>query len=341
MIERLTKLLKEMVGMITTNSRQMTTGKAFEYALLSQFEEKLKDKTNVEIIKNSSFNIAKGCFENTTEIEQADYLLSSSFAVNFLMDIEPRLSNDIGKDDILQLEILSDHSGKEGDVRDVLAIRLLQKWEIGVSAKNNHEAVKHSRLSSKIDFGEKWIGIKVSKEYFKAVALIFGRLEKLRKESSATKKWSEIGDYHSEIYVPILDAFIKELKDISRKDHNVPTKLVSYLIGNKDFYKVIKSKNSVEIQAYNMNGTLNLPFKHIKPKYKTPKVTLPTKIISIERKENNNTTVFIIMDNDWSLSFRIHNASSKVESSLKFDINLLSSPKSLFKNTLNISEDSG
>jgi len=39
------------------------------------------------------------------------------------------------------------------------------------------------------------------------------------------------------------------------------------------------------------------------------------------------------------LSFRIHNASSKIEASLKFDINLLNSPKKLFKNTLNISKD--
>jgi len=326
--------------MVTTNSRQMTTGKAFEYALLSQFEEKLKDKTNIEVIKNSSFEIAKGCFENTTETEQADYLLSSSFAVNFMMDIEPRLSNDIGKDDILQLEILSDNFGKEGDVRDVLAIRLLQKWEIGVSAKNNHKAVKHSRLSSNIDFGEKWLGIKVSKEYFDIVTPIFKNLEKIRKESNATKKWSEIGDYHSSVYVPVLNAFVKELKAIYEKDNNVASKLVSYLIGNKDFYKVIKSKNSVEIQAYNMNGTLNLPFKDIEPKYKTPKVPLPTKIISVELKENNDTTVIVTMDNDWTLSFRIHNASSRVESSLKFDINLLKSPKKLFKNTLSISEDS-
>lgn len=57
-------------------------------------------------------------------------------------------------DYILELEILSDDKGKLGDVRDVLAIRLLQKWEIGVSAKNNHKAVKHSRLSNTIDFGE-------------------------------------------------------------------------------------------------------------------------------------------------------------------------------------------
>jgi len=325
--------------MVTTNSRQMTTGKAFEYALLSQFEEKLKDKTNIEVIKNSSFEIAKGCFENTTETEQADYLLSSSFAVNFMMDIEPRLSNDIGKDDILQLEILSDNFGKEGDVRDVLAIRLLQKWEIGVSAKNNHKAVKHSRLSSNIDFGEKWLGTKVSKEYFDIVTPIFKNLEKIRKESNATKKWNEIGDYHSSVYVPVLNAFVRELKALYEKDDTVASKLVSYLIGNKDFYKVIKSKNSVEIQAYNMNGTLNLPFKDIEPKYKTPKVPLPTKIISIDFKEGSKTTIIVTMDNDWILSFRIHNASSRVESSLKFDINLLKSPKKLFKNTLNISED--
>ena len=326
--------------MVTTNSKQMTTGKAFEYALLSQFEEKLKDKTNVEVIKNSSFDIAKGCFENTTKTEQAEYLLSSSFAVNFLMDIEPRLSNDLGKDDILQLEILSDNFGKEGDVRDVLAIRLLQKWEIGVSAKNNHEAVKHSRLSSNIDFGEKWLGAKVSKEYFDSVTPIFKRLENIRKESNATKKWSEIGDYHSSVYIPILNAFVKELKLLNEQNKNIASSLVSYLIGNKDFYKVIKSKNSIEIQAYNMNGTLNLPFKNIEPKYKTPQVPLTTKIVSIELKEDNDTTVIVTMDGDWTLSFRIHNASSRVESSLKFDINLLKSPKKLFKNTLNISEDS-
>lgn len=326
--------------MTTTNSKQMTAGKSFEYAILIQFEEKLKDKTNLEVIKNSSFEIAKGCFENVSSTEKSEYLLSASFAVNFLMDIEPRLSNDIGKDDILQLEILSDQHGKFGDVRDVLAIRLLQKWEIGVSAKNNHHAVKHSRLSANIDFGEKWLGVKTSKEYFDTVTPIFKNLEKIRKESNAKKKWSELGDYHSTIYIPILKAFIKELKQLYKKDSTkVASNLVAYLVGNKDFYKVIKSKNSVEIQAYNINGTLNLSFEDIAPKYKTPKIPLPTKIINIDFKEGSNTTAIVTMDNDWTLSFRIHNASSRVESSLKFDINLLKSPKKLFKNTLNISHN--
>lgn len=326
--------------MARTNSRQMTTGKSCEYALLISFEEKLKDKISLEVIKNSAFDVAKSCFGSVSENEKSEYLLSASFAVNFLMDIEPRLSNDIGKEDVLQLEILSDHHGKSGDVRDVLAIRLLQKWEIGVSAKNNHKAVKHSRLSSSIDFGERWLGMKVSKEYFNTVTPIFSSLEKIRKDSGANKKWSELGDYHATVYVPILKAFIKELKNLYKKDpEKVASNLVAYLVGNKDFYKVIKGKNSVEIHAYNMSGTLNLPFEKILPKYKTPRVPLPTKIIDIDLKSNSSTTAIIKMDNDWMLSFRVHNASSRVESSLKFDIRLLKSPEKLFKNTLNISHD--
>ncbi|MFA6660770.1 MAG: HaeIII family restriction endonuclease [Bacilli bacterium] len=321
----------------STNSKQMITGKSFEYALLVQFEEKLKDKTNVEVIKNSAFTVAKDCFSAVSDSERSEYLLSASFAVNFLMDIEPRLSNDIGKDDILQLEILTDHQGKSGDVRDVLAIRALQKWEIGVSAKNNHKAVKHSRLSSDIDFGEKWLGIKVSEKYFDTVRPIFQNLKKLREDSDKKKKWSELGDYHTSVYVPILNAFIDELKKIDKENPNeVAKNLVAYLVGNKDFYKVIKGKNSIEIHAYNLNGTLNLPFEDIQPKYKTPKVSLPTKILDIGFKKDNKTTVIVKLDNDWALSFRIHNASSRIEPSLKFDINLINSPKNLFKNTLNI-----
>jgi len=318
-------------------SKQMIAGKSFEYALLIQFEEKLKNKTNVQVIKNSAFKVARDCFSYVGSIEKSDYLLSASFAVNFLIDIEPRLANDIGKKDILQLEILNDYQGKAGDVRDVLAIRAVQKWEIGVSAKNNHKAVKHSRLSADIDFGEKWLGIKASKKYFSTVIPIFQKLKEIRENSSGKKKWSELGNYHTSIYLPILKAFAKELKSLYGKNPGtVSRKLVAYLVGNKDFYKVIKSRNIVEIHAYNINGTLNLPFKNIAPKYKTPKITLPTKILKIEFKKGGETTVAVTLNNDWALSFRIHNASSKVEPSLKFDINLLNSPKNLFKNKLNI-----
>lgn len=324
-------------NMKTWEWKQMTTWKSFEYALLIQFEEKLKDKTNVKIIQNSSLSIAKNCFNAVTPLEKSEYLIAASFAVNFLIDIEPRLSNDLGKSDILELEIVSDDKWKIGDVRDVLAIRALQKWEIGVSAKNNHMAVKHSRLSPSIDFWKDWLGKKVSENYFDEINPIFDKLRDLKNTSNWMALWRDLWDHHSSVYIPILNAFMKELTRLYEEDRgNVSRNLISYLVWNKDFYKVIKKKNIIEIHAYNINWALNQNFNNIEPKYKTPLVALPTIINSIWFKENSKTTIEIHFDNEWSLSLRIHNASSRIETSLKFDIQLINSPKSLYKNTLNI-----
>lgn len=254
---------------------------------------------------------------------------------DFLLDIEPRLSNGISNKDILQLEIVSDKEGQTGDVRDVLAIRSLQKWEIGISAKNNHRAVKHSRLSNDIDFGKKWLGFPCSAEYFKEVKPIFENLAKLRTASKATQKWETLGDYHTSVYVPILDAFKKELLRLDKENPGVVAEhLIEYLIGNQDFYKVIKGSNKVEIQAYNLHGTLNLSFGNVKPKAKVPRLKLPNRLIEVVYQENSKTTLLVTLNEGWQISFRIHNASSRIEPSLKFDINLVSAPHSLFTNQL-------
>lgn len=232
-------------------STQTKNGKAFEYAILKEFKEKLERATTVEVLENNALLTAKKHFNSFEETGQGEFLLYASFAVNFLIDIEPRLSNSFDKDDILQLEILTDDKGQDGDVRDVVAIRLLQKWEIGISSKNNHKAIKHSRLSNKIDFGEKWLGIKSSMQYFDEIRPIFDSLEKIRTESNKTKTWKSLGNYHPTIYTPILEAFKTELLRLyNTNPSQVASTLVEYLIGTKDFYKVIKSK-------------IILKFKHI------------------------------------------------------------------------------
>lgn len=314
---------------------QTINGKAFEYALLKEFLERLKAVTTVSVVENDPFKTALKCFLSFGEKEKCHYSLVASFAVNFLLDIEPRLSNGISDKDILQLEIVSDKEGQTGDVRDVLAIRSLQKWEIGISAKNNHRAVKHSRLSNDIDFGLKWLGFPCSVEYFNEVKPVFDNLAKLRTASKATQKWDTLGDYHSSVYVPILDAFKKELLRLDTENpRTVAERLIDYLIGNQDFYKVIKGSNKVEIQAYNLHGTLNLPFENVKPKAKVPKLKLPSRLIEVVYQENSKTTLLVTLNEGWQISFRIHNASSRIEPSLKFDINLVSAPHSLFTNQL-------
>lgn len=318
---------------------QTINGKAFEYALLNEFFQRLTSVTAISVIENESYKVAKNYFDTFNELEQGNYKLVASFAVNFLLDLEPRLSHGINESDNLQLEIVADKKGQSGDVRDVLAIRILQKWEIGISAKNNHRAVKHSRLSNDIDFGEKWLGINCSQTYFDEIKPIFDKLADIRKNSKATYKWESLGDYHSSVYIPVLNAFKKELLKLDDENQGVVAeKLVNYLIGKQDFYKVIKGKNKVEIQAYNLHGTLNLPFEHIKPKAKITKLKLPNRLIEIAYQDNSKTTLLVSLNEGWQISFRIHNASSRVEPSLKFDINLVSSPHSLFTNHLLITQ---
>jgi hypothetical protein len=314
---------------------QIINGKAFEFALLNEFLSRLSLNNIVNVIENEHFITAKKYYNSFDEREKGHYNLVSSFAVNFLIDIEPRLSNSKNEADVLQLEIVSDKIGQSGDVRDILAIRSLQKWEIGVSAKNNHRAVKHSRLSNDIDFGEKWLGIKCSQKYFSEIKPIFDALALQRKQSQATKKWDSLVNYHESIYRPILSAFKNELIRLDKENQGLAAKnLVEYLIGNHDYYKVIKGKNKVEIQAYNLHGTLNLPFEEIKPKHKMPRLKLPNRLIEVEFQDNSTTTLLVTLNEGWQISFRIHNASSRIEPSLKFDINLVSSPHSLFTNHL-------
>ncbi|MFN8430897.1 MAG: HaeIII family restriction endonuclease [Spirosomataceae bacterium] len=317
------------------NASQTKNGKAFEYAILIEFFGILKGKALVKIIENQSFEVAQKSFHSQTKKERDFFCKYANSAINYIIELEPRLINQINSDDILTLEIVTDREGQAGDVRDILAIRINQEWEIGISAKNNHKAVKHSRLSKEIDFGEKWLELPCSAKYFDEINPIFEKLKTLRTESNNKMLWSSLEDYHTSVYIPILNSFKKELLLLDTQNPGVVAKkLVEYLVGKKDFYKIIKSNKNVEIQAYNLHGTLNRAFKQIKPKSKIQKLKLPSKIIDISFQEGSKTTLNVTLNEGWQISFRIHNASSRIEPSLKFDINLISTPNSLFVNKL-------
>jgi hypothetical protein len=111
-------------------------------------------------------------------------------------------------------------------------------------------------------------------------------------------------------------------------NQNIPSLLLEYLVGKNDFYKIMKFKDIVTIQGYNLHETLNMPSNIIKPQNKVSKLKFPTKIIHIERDGNNKT--IITFDKGWQISFRIHNASSKAEPSLKFDVRLAGIPPELY-----------
>lgn len=149
--------------------------------------------------------------------------------------------------------------------------------------------------------------------------------------------WKELGDYHKTVYYPILLAFREELLRLdSEYPDKVPRKLVLYLLGRQDFYKVIRSGGIVEIQAFNLHGTLNQFSGKLKPKAKIGKLNLPSRIIDLSFKPDSLSTLELVLNEGWQITFRIHNASSRVEASLKFDINLISVPQTLFTTQFHI-----
>ena len=131
-------------------------------------------------------------------------------------------------------------------------------------------------------------------------------------------------------FLPVQDR-IKLIKESTKQNPMVPQKMVEYLLGEFDFYKVISidSKRITQIQSYNLHGTLNKSTRTINPKIKIPVVLLPTRIVGFDFKPNSSNTVELYMDGGWQFNFRIHNASTKVEQSLKFDIQIIGMPTTI------------
>lgn len=307
---------------------QTKSGKAFEYALAVELTEKISNGQQVKLEQNSQFHTAKRSFDSFPQTKQDNYRKAAHVAIDYITKLEPRLENPLSNDGIT-IVIQSDQKGSSGDIRDIVAIRSKHGWEVGFSAKNNHMAVKHSRLSDKIDFGKEWFGIPCSSEYMSDIRKIFGELRDLINENKKNEHillWSDLPK-KQDVYNKVLNLFQKELTRIIASNSNSPEFLLKYLIGKEDFYKIMNFKNRTTIQAFNLYNTLNQSSGSIHPVKKIQKLKLPTKIDAYERKRG--TTLEVRFDGGWQLSLRIHNASSRVEPSLKFDIQLTGIPSSL------------
>ena len=308
-------------------SKSNQHGRALEFAYLIVFEKYLAPLRDISLVHNSSYVASKSAWDSTDSDMQQTFIKNATAGMKAILDAEPLITENNG--DLLTLKIQPDQQGKEGDVRDILVIRSDIGWEIGLSVKNNHFAVKHSRLSAKLDFGDKWFGIKCSQAYWDEIKPIFAYLAEQKKNGLA---WSELPSKENDVYIPLLKAFLSEIRR-SYEAHgtDLPKNMVEYLIGKYDFYKAIGVNKSklTRVQPYNLRGTLAKPSKAKQPKYVIPVSPLPTRIVAAEFRHGSNTTVEIYMDEGWQFGFRIHNASTKVEASLKFDVQIIGMPSNI------------
>lgn len=298
-------------------------GRAYEFVCINSLYDAINKIRPAKIIRNSSYIAAENAWQTLTQNEQTLYSLSAKSTIETIFGLEPNIVEQCP--DILNLFIQNDQHGEDADVRDIIIERKDIIWEIGLSIKHNHMAVKHSRIAQTLDFGSKWYDIPCSPTYWSDVKSTF---DFLKREKEKGTYFRDLSSKEDEVYVPLLNAFIKEISLQVQKNKDVPRRMVEYLLSKYDFYKVISidSKRITTIQSFNMYGTLNLPSRVSKPTIKVPVINLPTTLLHIGFKPDSKTTAIMCFDNGWQFSFRIHNAKDIVETSLKFDIQIVGMP---------------
>lgn len=301
-------------------------GRAYEYAWMNVLFDNLNEIRNTEIVDNSSLHTNIRAWNTLKSDKKEIFITSANSAIKTLMELEPRMEEN--DNDLLLLEFQQDGNGCNGDVRDIVIKRNSLDWEVGLSIKHNHAAVKHSRISKYLDFGKMWYELPCSKEYWKEVLPVFKQLE-IEKENKT--KWKDIEDKHELVYIPLLKAFSDEIKRAYVLNPEIISKMLRYLIGVKDYHKIIcyDSKKMTMIESFNINNSLGKPSKTKQSILKLIKVKLPTELVDIRFKSNSTTTIEMYLNNGWQLSFRLHNASSTVDTSLKFDVQFIGMPRGI------------
>ena len=307
---------------MSTNSNDQ--GRAYEYAWITALFETLDPIRKTGIVCNSSYDANLRAW-NAMSIDKQDlFMISANAAVDAVLELEPRMEEDNG--DLLLLEFQKDEAGETGDVRDVVIRRDDINWEVGLSIKHNHSAVKHSRLSHVLDFGNEWYGIPCSKQYWTDIDPIFSMLNH---EKNKGTNWSDLNDKENDVYIPLLQAFLDEVNRAYKNDPDVAVRMFEYLVGIKDYHKIVShdSKRVTLIHTFNLHGTLSKPSRVKVSAFDVPIADTPTEILAMRFKRGSKTTVEIYMDNGWAFSFRIHSASTRVQPSLKFEF--ISTPSSV------------
>ena len=272
-----------------------------------------------------------------------DYNRAARVAAMYLRMVEPILTLDERVYGVLRA--MPDSAGTKGDVRDIDFEIFEDKnhkksiADIGISCKNNHEAVKHPRITEDPDFAKVWTEgrFTCSDAFVDGMKHIFNKIDEY---AELYKKWSAVEDKMDTIYYPVIKLFVTEIKrlgivnenDSIEKQENARmfTKaFFEYMFGTQDFYKFIKEDGSkaTKVYPYNMHGSLMRSFNGNKNMQAVQTITMPEEIVEVRIKPKSKTTIEIYFD-QWIISMRLHNADTNItRTSLKFDVQIKAQPR--------------
>lgn len=266
---------------------------------------------------------AKSAWETLESEDRKLYSLSAWATIELMFEKE--LNIDLQTCDVFRIYIKADECYEVEDVCFIVIEFDDIVWEIGFSINYKPALVKHYRLSKDVDLGEKLYGVKYTQQYWDETNPVFSFLAE---EKVKGTYFRDIGSIEEKIYVPLLNAFMKEIKAAIVKDACVPRRFVERMLSKYGFYNVISldSQRVMAIQSYNIFSIFNKTNQVEEPKVLMSNIELPKELLYIGFKKSSKNTILICFDNGWQFSFRIHNAEDKVNTSLKFDIQIVGMP---------------
>lgn len=355
------------VGVDRRITSTVINGKAFEYAVLTELYNALRrngwEKEQLEYQEDKNLDNIQRAYqmaesedeeyaaEEETEGAYAEKGQCNAFrraawaAARYLLMAEPVLQ--CPKNLFGVLAAMPDSAGIKGDVRDI-CVRIYQDktmtkkvGEIGISCKNNHEAVKHPRITEDPDFAKEW-----TKGKFACSKTFMDEMEKLQDlidvYAQRHKTWAEVDEKMDTVYHPVVKLFAEEIRRLGTAPADASAKqresageftrlFFEYMFGTQDFYKVIKedASKSTKIYPYNMHGSLMKSFRDKKSMQSAQCIAMPQEIVDVRVKPQSKTTMEIFFD-QWIISMRLHNADSRIrKTSLKFDVQIKAQPKKI------------
>ena len=293
-------------------SKRQTNGRGLEYAFALAVESCLGVRVSGDI---------KALRRNAYE------RLGSEMKEVFSKDARALLAHLLQLEGIPQGEggwsarYLDDASARDGDVRDIVISK--GDREVGISCKSNHKAFKHSRISPESSLRVAWRLSPVSgsdRGYVQELGRLFDDLE-----SQTFDDWSDLGARRKQaFYDACIAAFNKEIRRLIGEigDSEISFRLAKYFLGSKGYYKCVVSRGGSFLQAFCFGRSV------------VARISFPRRLIALDSPPGKHGVLHMHFDRGFSFSLRLHNASSSYERSLKFDIQALALPQSLYTHHL-------
>ena len=297
--------------------RQDASGNALEYAIAMRIVNIAGAFLQDSVIAQK----ARDDFYSSSADVKRELERAAKAGANHLFAIESLKSKGVQ-----EVRMQPDRVGQDGDPRDLILMLALRGGELGVSVKLNNAVMKNSRLQRTApNFCDKWgLGCTHSDKYLQRIESSFREVDAAK--AKGARNWNEMRDKQSKVYAPILGAFRDEFSLLA-EDARVCENFARYMIGVCDYYKVMahlnRKQKAVVVQGFNFGGSLSCA-----------KIDLPQSLLSIAPKKGSGTTLHLSFDGGWAFKMRIHNATTRLENSLKWDIGVVAHPENLYSHRI-------